>query len=90
MSLEQTISFLPQAKQNAIIALYGDCEECLLNDGAAPEDITYRFLRSHIVLQAITGDGDRHAFTITFRRKPPHQVYCRVHCVVGASTFQIT
>ena len=89
MSLAETIADLPQDHQDAIIALHDDCEECLLADGAAPEDISYRFLRSHIVIQAITGDGKRHGFTITFTKRPPYSVFCHVHCINGPSDFQI-
>ena len=90
MSLDQAIADLPPEQRTVLINLYNDCEECLLADGAAPEEITYRFLRSQIVLQAINGAGERHAFTIFFSKQPPYDITCRVHCVKGPADFRVT
>ena len=90
MSLAQTIAGLPHDCQDVLTALHDDCEECLLADGAAAEDITYRCLRSHIVIQALTGNGKRHGFTITFKTQPPYDIFCHVHSVKGPSTFRVT
>ena len=90
MSLEQAIADLPLDKQDVLTTLYEDCEECLLADGAAPEEITYRFLRSQIVLQAINSVGERHAFTITYSKKPPFDIFCHVHCVKGPADFRVS
>ena len=90
MSLEQTIADFPHDRQDVLTALHNGCEECLLADGAAAEDITYRFLRSHIVIQAVTGNGERHGFTITYQKQPPFEILCRVHCIQGPATFIVT
>ena len=90
MSLEQAIADLPPEKQTIITSLYRDCEVCLINDGAAPEDITHWVLRSHIVIQAVTGNGERHGFTITYQKQPPFEILCRVHCIQGPATFIVT